>query len=155
MLGFRSSDNLGSAYGIAVTGTMVITTLLALIVARYQWRWSRLAVVATGIGLLTVDLAFFSANIIKVESGGWFPLALGLVVFVLMTTWRRGRELVVREMQQGGLALAPFIVNLRDAPAAAGGRHGGVPHRRCRRWCRIRCCTTSSTTRCCTSATCC
>jgi KUP system potassium uptake protein len=116
VLGFRSSDNLGSAYGIAVTGTMVITTLLALIVARYQWHWSRLAVAATGIGLLSVDLAFFSANIIKVESGGWFPLALGGVVFALMTTWRRGRALVVREMQQGGLALAPFIVNLRTHP---------------------------------------
>ena len=116
VLGFRSSDNLGSAYGIAVTGTMVITTLLALIVARYQWRWSRLAVAATGIGLLTVDMAFFGANIIKVESGGWFPLALGGVVFLLMTTWRRGRVLVMREMQQSGLALSPFIANLRTHP---------------------------------------
>ncbi len=117
VLGFRSSDNLGAAYGIAVTGTMVITTLLALVVARYQWRWPLPAVLATGACLLTVDLGFFSANLVKVEHGGWFPLALGLGVFVAMTTWRRGRELVVREIQQGGLALAPFIRNLADHPA--------------------------------------
>ncbi|MGN6706972.1 MAG: potassium transporter Kup [Rhodanobacter sp.] len=117
VLGFRSSDNLGAAYGIAVTGTMVITTLLALVVARYQWRWPLPAVLATGAGLLTVDLGFFSANLVKVEHGGWFPLALGLGVFVAMTTWRRGRELVVREIRQGGLALAPFIRNLADHPA--------------------------------------
>jgi len=117
VLGFRSSDNLGAAYGIAVTGTMVITTLLALVVARHQWRWPLPAVLVTGACLLTVDLGFFSANLVKVEHGGWFPLALGLGVFVAMTTWRRGRELVVREIQQGGLALAPFIRNLADHPA--------------------------------------
>ncbi|MEW5834056.1 MAG: potassium transporter Kup [Pseudomonadota bacterium] len=136
VVGFRSSDNLGSAYGIAVTGTMVITTLLALTVARIQWRWSWPAVIATGAGLLVVDLGFFSANIIKIESGGWFPLALGLVVFLLMTTWRRGRELVVREIQQGGLALAPFIVNMSEHPPVrvAGtavfltGNGNAVPH---------------------------
>jgi KUP system potassium uptake protein len=116
VLGFRSSDNLASAYGIAVTGTMVITTLLALIVARYQWRWSLPAVLAAGIGLLTVDLAFFSANVIKIESGGWFPLVLGLSIFVVMTTWRRGRELVVLELRHGGLALAPFIQSMIEYP---------------------------------------
>ncbi|MGB6144271.1 MAG: potassium transporter Kup [Rhodanobacter sp.] len=116
VLGFRSSDNLGAAYGIAVTGTMVTTTLLALVVARYQWRWRLPAVIATGTALLTVDVAFFSANLVKVEHGGWFPLALGLCVFAVMTTWRRGRELVVREIQQGGVALAPFIRNLADRP---------------------------------------
>jgi KUP system potassium uptake protein len=116
VLGFRSSDNLGSAYGIAVTGTMVITTVLALIVARYQWRWGLPAVWATGLCLLTVDLGFFSANIIKVEHGGWFPLVLGLAVFAAMTSWRRGRALVVRELQQGGLALAPFIMSLTEHP---------------------------------------
>jgi len=116
VLGFRSSDNLASAYGIAVTGTMVITTLLALIVARYQWGWRMPAIIAVGMLLLTVDLGFFSANIIKIESGGWFPLVLGLGVFVLMTTWRRGRELVVREIKQDGLALAPFIVSVTQHP---------------------------------------
>ena len=116
VLGFRSSDNLGSAYGVAVTGTMVITTLLALIVARYQWRWSWWTVAATGAGLLVVDLGFFSANVIKIESGGWFPLALGLAVFVALTTWRRGRILLQRGIQLDGLELGSFIASLAEHP---------------------------------------
>ena len=116
VFGFRSSDSLSAAYGIAVTGTMTITTMLALVVARYQWHWSRVAVVAAGMLFLTIDLSFLGANLIKVEYGGWFPLVLGLGVFVLMTTWRRGRELVVREIKQGGLALEPFIENIAEHP---------------------------------------
>jgi KUP system potassium uptake protein len=116
VFGFRSSDSLSAAYGIAVTGTMTITTLLALVVARYQWHWNPIAVVAAGVLFLTIDLSFLGANLIKVEYGGWFPLVLGLGVFVLMTTWRRGRELVVREIKQGGLALAPFIANISEHP---------------------------------------
>ncbi|OOG42562.1 potassium transporter Kup [Rhodanobacter sp. C05] len=116
VFGFRSSDSLSAAYGIAVTGTMTITTMLALVVARHQWGWSRFAVIVAGVLLLTIDLSFLGANLIKVEYGGWFPLVLGLGVFVLMTTWRRGRELVVREIKQGGLALAPFIANISEHP---------------------------------------
>ncbi|MFK2877395.1 potassium transporter Kup [Rhodanobacter hydrolyticus] len=116
VLGFRSSDSLSAAYGIAVTGTMTITTILALIVARRQWGWRLPAVVAAGGLFLVIDLSFFSANLIKVEYGGWFPLVLGVAVFTWMTTWRRGRELVVREIKQGGLALAPFIVAMREHP---------------------------------------
>jgi len=116
VFGFRSADSLSAAYGIAVTGTMTITTMLALVVARYQWHWNRVAVVAAGVLFLTIDLSFLGANLIKVEYGGWFPLVLGLGVFVLMTTWRRGRELVVREIKQGGLALEPFIENIAEHP---------------------------------------
>ena len=116
VFGFRSSDSLSAAYGIAVTGTMTITTLLALVVARYQWHWHPIAVAAAGVLFLTIDLSFLGANLIKIEFGGWFPLVLGLGVFVLMTTWRRGRELVVREIKQGGLALAPFIANISEHP---------------------------------------
>ena len=116
VVGFGSSDSLGAAYGIAVTGTMTITSLLALVVARYQWGWSRLTVVSVGSLFLLIDLSFFSANLIKVEYGGWFPLVLAVVVFTMMTTWRRGRELVVREIKQSGLALAPFIVNITQHP---------------------------------------
>jgi KUP system potassium uptake protein len=116
VLGFRSSEHLAAAYGISVTGTMAITTGLALIVARRLWGWSRLAVAAAGIVFLTIDIAFFSANAIKIERGGWFPLALGGIVFVLMTTWRRGRELVMRELKQSGLALEPFIASLAAHP---------------------------------------
>jgi len=116
VFGFRSSDSLSAAYGIAVTGTMTITTLLALVVARYQWHWNPIAVAAAGVLFLTIDLSFLGANLIKVEYGGWFPLVLGLGIFVLMTTWRRGRELVVREIKQGGLALGPFVANITEHP---------------------------------------
>ncbi|HUB90879.1 MAG TPA: potassium transporter Kup [Dyella sp.] len=116
VFGFRSSENLSAAYGIAVTGTMSITTVLALFVARHQWGWRVPSLLVVGTILLTIDLAFFSANLIKVEYGGWFPLVLGLGVFVVMTTWRRGRELAVREIKQGGLALSPFIDNISEHP---------------------------------------
>ncbi|MBN8735877.1 MAG: potassium transporter Kup [Xanthomonadales bacterium] len=118
VLGFRSSENLGAAYGIAVTGTMVVTTLLMLIVAVRIWRWKLPLVVAIGVALLAIDLAFFGANLLKVEHGGWFPLVLGLLVFTVMTTWRRGRELVLRQLQHGGLALAPFIASIAEHPPA-------------------------------------
>jgi KUP system potassium uptake protein len=113
---FRSSDNLGAAYGIAVTGTMTMTTLLALVVGRKRWHWNWLTVVLVGVLFLIIDLSFFSANLLKVAHGGWFPLVLGVVIFSVMTTWRRGRELVVREIKQGGLALAPFIENIAEHP---------------------------------------
>ncbi|HET7062998.1 MAG TPA: potassium transporter Kup [Rudaea sp.] len=116
VVGFRSSENLAAAYGIAVTGTMVITTCLALIVARRQWGWNRVFVITAGLVFLTIDIAFFSANAIKIERGGWFPLVLGLVIFAVMTTWRRGRELVMRELKQSGLALAPFITSVTSHP---------------------------------------
>ena len=116
VVGFRSSDSLSAAYGIAVTGTMTITTILALIVARRQWNWSRFTVIVAGLFLLTIDFSFLGANLIKVENGGWFPLVLGVAVFIVMTTWRRGRELVVREIKQSGLALQPFIENIAEHP---------------------------------------
>jgi KUP system potassium uptake protein len=116
VIGFQSSDNLAAAYGIAVTGTMGITTILALIVARRIWHWNRLLVVAAGLVFLTIDVSFFSANALKIERGGWFPLALGGIVFLVLTTWRRGRELVIRELKQSGLALEPFIASLQAHP---------------------------------------
>jgi KUP system potassium uptake protein len=116
VIGFRSSENLAAAYGVAVTGTMVITTCLALIVARRQWGWSRTLVAVAGLVFLTIDISFFSANAIKIEHGGWFPLVLGGVVFVVMSTWRRGRELVLRELKQTGLALDPFIASVTTHP---------------------------------------
>jgi KUP system potassium uptake protein len=116
VLGFRSSNNLGAAYGIAVTGTMTMTTLLALVVARKRWGWHWSAVIATGVLFLAIDLAFFGANALKIAHGGWFPLVLGVVIFTMMTTWHRGRELVVREIKQSGLALEPFIANIADHP---------------------------------------
>ncbi|MCW8808118.1 MAG: potassium transporter Kup [Rhodanobacter sp.] len=116
VLGFRSSDNLGAAYGIAVTGTMTVTTLLALVVARKHWHWNWPSVILVGVLFLTVDLAFLGANALKIAHGGWFPLVLAVILFIMMTTWRRGRELVVREIKQGGLALAPFIKSIIEHP---------------------------------------
>ncbi|MCK9538699.1 potassium transporter Kup [Dokdonella sp.] len=116
VIGFQSSSNLAAAYGIAVVGTMTIDSLLVMIVFRRQWHWARSKVVALGLLFLTVDLAFLTANADKVEHGGWFPLVLGAVVFTLMTTWRRGRELVIREVRQSGLALEPFITSISAHP---------------------------------------
>ena len=116
VVGFRSSENLAAAYGIAVTGTMAITTCLALVVARRLWGWNRAFVVLAGVTFLIIDVAFFSANAIKIEHGGWFPLVLGLCSFLIMSTWRKGRELVLRELRQGGLALEPFIESVTAHP---------------------------------------
>lgn len=116
VLGFQSSSHLGAAYGIAVTGTMTMTSLLFLVVSRKRWHWSWLAVIPVGGVLLLIDLSFFGANALKVGHGGWFPLVLGLAIFVMMTTWRRGRELVIREIKQSGLALKPFIANISVHP---------------------------------------
>jgi len=116
VIGFRSSNNLGAAYGIAVTGTMTMTTLLALVVARFRWKWHWSAVIVVGVIFLITDLSFFGANALKIAHGGWFPLVLGVVIFTMMTTWRRGRDLVVREIKQSGLALEPFVANIADHP---------------------------------------
>jgi len=101
VLGFRSSSNLASAYGIAVTMTMLITTLLFFRVARDRWQWSLLRASAVCAPLLVVDIGFLSANLPKVVSGGWFPLVVGLLLVALMTTWRRGRQLVAARIHRG------------------------------------------------------
>ncbi|MEO5626536.1 MAG: potassium transporter Kup [Dokdonella sp.] len=136
VLGFKSSDNLGAAYGIAVVGTMTIDSILVMIVFRRMWHWSRPKVAAVGALFLFVDTAFLTANADKIEHGGWLPLVLGAAIFTMMATWRRGRELVVREIKQGGLALAPFISSIvAHPPLRVPGtavfltaNEGGVPH---------------------------
>ena len=116
VVGFGSSNALAGAYGIAVTGTMAIDTVLVMIVARRMWHWSRALVIVLGLALLCIDLSYFGANTLKIFQGGWFPLVLGLLMFSVMTTWRRGRELVVREIKHSGLALMPFIENMTEHP---------------------------------------
>ena len=97
VLGFQTSSNLASAYGIAVTGTMIIDAVLIALVMTLLWRWPlRLTVVLIGFFLI-IDLAFFLANSTKILHGGWFPLAVGIAIFVLLTTWNEGRALL-----QGG-----------------------------------------------------
>jgi KUP system potassium uptake protein len=116
VVGFRSSDNLGAAYGIAVVGTMTIDSILVMIIFRRMWHWSKPHVAIVGGMFLIVDAAFLTANADKVEHGGWFPLVLGAVIFTMMATWRRGRELVMREIRQSGLALEPFISSIAAHP---------------------------------------
>jgi KUP system potassium uptake protein len=109
VLTFRSSTNLAAAYGIAVTGTMIITTLLFHRVARARWGWSRLtAGLLTGL-FLTVDVAFFAANMVKITEGGWFPLAVAAVVFTLMTTWKRGRDRLSEIVEDNSLPMDVFL----------------------------------------------
>jgi KUP system potassium uptake protein len=96
--GFRSSSALGAAYGIAVTGTMAITTALFYVIARHAWRWPRWQAGGVAGAFLAVDLAFFAANIAKVEHGGWVPLALAGAMFFVMTTWRRGIDLLMQRL---------------------------------------------------------
>lgn len=109
VVGFGSSGKLAAAYGIAVTGTMVITTLLAFVVARNLWRWSLLKCGLILGGFLVIDMAYFSANAFKFFDGGWFPLALGLVLFITMTTWKRGRELVHDRLASEGMPIQQFV----------------------------------------------
>ena len=107
---------LAGAYGIAVTGTMIITSILACTVARRQWGWPLLATVALLSVLLVIDVPFFVANVLKLFSGGWLPLVIGLVMFVIMSTWRRGRELLFQRLQEQALPLDSFIENLETYP---------------------------------------
>jgi KUP system potassium uptake protein len=109
VLGFGTSTSLAAAYGIAVTGTMASTTVLAFVVARRMWRWKLGVCVALFGAFLAVDLGFFSANIVKIVEGGWFPLAFGLGVFVLMSTWKRGRELLYRRVSADSIPLQDFV----------------------------------------------
>ncbi|MES2579840.1 MAG: potassium transporter Kup [Pseudomonadota bacterium] len=106
---FGSSGDLAAAYGIAVTGDMVITTLLASIVFTEIWRWSKLKTGLLIALFLTIDLAFFGANVLKVADGGWVPLAIGAVIFILMLTWKNGRSLVYDRLKSESMAIEPFI----------------------------------------------
>jgi KUP system potassium uptake protein len=116
VLGFRSSSSLAAAYGIAVTATMVITTVLFAVVARTLWGWSRVTVFAVTGVLLTVDLAFLAGNVPKIPAGGWFPIIAGGVVFVLLTTWKTGRDLVRERIQLGRVRLETYLEGLRSDP---------------------------------------
>ncbi len=112
VLGFRTSSALASAYGIAVTLTMMIDTLLAFIVVRTLWQW-RGWQAGLFLGMFIVgDLAFFFANSVKIMDGGWFPLVLGFAVFTLLATWKRGRVLLYEKLKQDSMPLDAFIASL-------------------------------------------
>ena len=114
--GFGSSSALASAYGVAVMGTMLTTTLLTFFVIRYRWNYPLLVcVLATGV-FLAIDSAFLSASLIKVLQGGWFPLILGALVFVLMRTWREGRAALNVRLRESALPLGEFLQQLLRYP---------------------------------------
>jgi len=116
VLGFGSSSALAAAYGIAVSITMVITVLGVMVIAARRWGWSG-ARVALVIGpLLLLDVLFVIANGTKVEHGGWFPLAFGGLLLILLTTWHRGRELLRAALMRGGIGLEPFVHNMAEFP---------------------------------------
>ncbi|MFP2924446.1 potassium transporter Kup [Pyxidicoccus sp. 3LG] len=114
VLGFRSSAALTAAYGIAVTATMAITTCLAYVVARERWGVRRAFALPVAAVFLAIDLAFFGANFIKVAHGGWLPLTMGAILFTLMTTWKRGRELLAHKLRAGALGLRDLLESFGD-----------------------------------------
>jgi KUP system potassium uptake protein len=116
VVAFKSSSALGAAYGIAVTGTMTITTLLFAVIARTQWSWPMWRVVALSAFFFSFDLAFLGANTLKIERGGWVPLALGIVIATLMMTWKRGRELLQGIMRQGTMPLDLLLTEIQHRP---------------------------------------
>jgi KUP system potassium uptake protein len=112
VLSFGSSSRLAAAYGIAVTGTMAITSVLFFVVARRVWRWPPLAAIALLALFLSIDLPFFSANVAKVFHGGWVPLVIGAAVFTVMTTWKRGRQMLGAAFVEQALPLDAFMADV-------------------------------------------
>ena len=136
VLSFKSSGNLAAAYGIAVTGDMVITTLLAGIVFHHIWGWSKLRTGMLVAMFLVVDVAFFSANVLKIPDGGWVPLVIGIFIFTLMLTWKTGRNMLYSMLKSEAMAIDPFIAAVgAHSPIRVSGTAifmtpnlDGVPH---------------------------
>jgi KUP system potassium uptake protein len=132
---FRNSDNLSAAYGIAVTGAMFIDTCLLAVVLFALWGWNRWVAALLLALFFTVDAAYFAANLLKVPSGGWVPLAIGLIAFTLLTTWAKGRKLLHRQLKQGDIPIPLFIKSAAGSAARVPGtaifmtsQADGVPH---------------------------
>ena len=116
VLGFKNSSALSAAYGIAVTGTMAITSILFAVVARTRWNWSKLHVGVLTALFLLIDMSFLLANVIKIEHGGWVPLVMAIGVYTLMSTWKRGRMQLQAIQEAGALPLATFLTSIGKTP---------------------------------------
>ena len=135
ILGFRESSNLAAAYGIAVTGTMFISTCMVAVLIRRVWHWPVWAVAAFTLTFLAIDGLYFSSNLTKVPDGGWFPLLVAIVVFVLLTTWATGRKLMLQRMREGAMPIKVFIGSAASSATRVPGTAvfmtstpEGVPH---------------------------
>ena len=135
VLGFRTSSNLAAAYGVAITTTMLITTILFYVVARRRWRWPAAAALPIAAFFITIDLAFFGANILKIAHGGWFPLLVSAAILFLMLTWRKGRRVLRSRLGEICIPLDEFLSelknqNIRRVPGTAvymSGNRFGTP----------------------------
>ena len=135
VIGFGSSTALAAAYGIAVTLTMLITVILLHVVAIERWGWPRPLVFAVTATFLTIDLAFFGANALKITHGGWLPLVIGATLFTMMTTWKTGRRIVAERLTSRAIPIATFLADIeRQAPVRVPGtavfmtaQPGGTP----------------------------
>jgi len=116
VLGFRNSSSLAAAYGIAVSMTMAVTTILAFSVVRRDWNWPLASALLLFVPLSVMDIGFVSGNAIKILEGGWVPLVLGGVIFLLLTTWKQGREILTERMRGDGIPLEPFVASLDGEP---------------------------------------
>ena len=132
---FGSSSNLAAAYGIAVTGAMAIDTVLLAVVLFSLWNWSKWKAIPILVIFATVDILYFSANLIKVPDGGWFPLLVGAIIFTLLTTWAKGRKLMIDRMNEASLPIEVFIKSASTSATRVGGTAvfmtssaNGVPH---------------------------
>jgi hypothetical protein len=129
VVGFRSSDALANAYGIAVAGDMLITSFLVAIVAHGVWKWPALIVIVVAGLFLILDATFVLANIHKIPGGGWFPLVVGAVSLTLMLSWRRGRAVALERREENAMPLETFIRSLSGpgSPQRVSGTAGAVP----------------------------
>jgi KUP system potassium uptake protein len=114
VLGFRTSSNLAAAYGVAITTTMLITTILFYIVARRRWHWPAAAALPIAAFFITIDLAFFGANMLKIAHGGWFPLLVSAAILFLMLTWRKGRRVLRSRLGEMCIPLNDFLSELKS-----------------------------------------
>ena len=135
VLGFRSSSNLAAAYGIAVTGTMFIDALLLGVLLLTIWKWNRWFAIPLLAMFLIVDGAYFASNLTKVPDGGWFPLVIGLIAFVCLTTWAKGRALMAERLKESAMPIEVFIKSSSSAATRVPGTAVfmttspmGVPH---------------------------
>ncbi|MEO6198950.1 MAG: KUP/HAK/KT family potassium transporter, partial [Sphingomicrobium sp.] len=135
VLTFRSSTNLAAAYGIAVTGAMIIDTVLISVVLRNMWNWNKYLVGALLALFFTVDFAYLTANMLKIPDGGWFPLLIGAIAFTFLTTWAKGRKLMIDRMNEASLPMEIFIKSAAPSAARVSGTAvfmtssaSGVPH---------------------------